>query len=173
MTPWLLLLISLVTTAHSPYEPRFPEIARAVDAISHRLPIYDTNDGTEKTAAELVSVISFESNFDPDAEGDHGASIGLAQIGVSNLPWLSAQTGRTWTKADLHDPVKNLEAAAMLMRASHRACRGWPTLQQLAAYATGNGHCAVPEGVVASKHRLERAQRLLVEHPAFWTEVAR
>lgn len=166
MYAWILTLIHAVTIAGSPFAARFEEIAREIDRAAHAFPAYDGNDGVVRTAAELVAVVSFESSFDPDAVGDHGASIGLGQIGVSNLAWLNM------TEEDLHDPSKNIEATAKLLRASHRTCRGWPPFQQLAAYATGRGQCNVREGVVASKHRVERGMHLLAAHPAFWTSPA-
>ena len=170
MFSWIMLLIHAVTAANSPYEERYSEIARAIDKWAHAVPIDNKNDAVERTAAEVVSIVSFESSFDPNAEGDHGTSIGLGQISLSNLDWLSKETGRIWTVDDLRDPEKNIEATTRLLRVSHRTCRSWPALQQLAAYATGRGLCNVPEGVVASRHRLERAAKLLREIRPRWIE---
>jgi soluble lytic murein transglycosylase-like protein len=165
MLRWILVLIHAVTVAGSPYEPTFEATARAIDKVSHESPIYEGNDGPERTAAELVALASYESSFNPRAvHADQGGdSLGLYQINTSNLRELGL------AREDLFDPETATRAAVKLLRASHRTCRGWPPMQQLAAYATGRGLCDVPEGVTASRHRLERAVHLRREHPVFWT----
>jgi soluble lytic murein transglycosylase-like protein len=170
MLQWILVLIGVVTVSNSPYAERYPEIAEALVDVAQAFPIDNKDYAVERTTVEIVSIVSFESSFNPDALGDHNTSIGLGQISVSNLAWLEQETGHPWTEEDLHDPRKNLEATARLLRASHRTCRAWPALQQAAAYATGKGLCNVPEGVVASRHRLERAMKLLKEHPLRWID---
>lgn len=170
MLQWILGLIYVVTTTTSPFKTRFHEIASAIDESAKAFPIDNRDYAIERTASEIVSIVSFESSFDPDALGDHNTSIGLGQVSVSNLAWLEQQTGHPWTEEDLHDPRKNIEATARLLQASHRTCRAWPPMQRLAAYCTGRGLCNVPEGVTASKHRLERAAKLLREHPLRWID---
>jgi Transglycosylase SLT domain len=169
MKSWILSLL-LFLAPHSDFAWTFDATAAAIDKIVHETPIYDTNDGPERTAAELVAVAYYESSFDPMAfhanDGAQGVnSVGLAQISTSNLPALGLSDWR-----DLTDPETNLRAAAKMLRASHRTCRGFPWAQQLASYATGRGLCSVPEGVVASVERLTLARRLLAERPAFWTQ---
>ena len=169
MIEWILVLIHALSVAGSPYEPTFGATARAIDKVSHESPIYEGNDGPERTAAELVALASFESSFNPRAvHADQGGdSLGLYQINSSNLRELGL------AREDLFDPETATRAAVKLLRASHRTCRAWPALQQLAQYASGGPTCTVPEGIVASRHRLERAARIRREHPTHARECDR
>lgn len=163
MWKWILLVLQSIQP-HAPQASRYEEIAHAIDDVAHVAPVYDSNDKYERTAAELIAVVRFESSFDPDAVGDHGQSIGLGQIGVSNLHRLGL------SKSDLFDVRKNLLATAKMLRESHRVCRGRPIEEQLAAYATGRGLCDVSEGRSDSIHRMQYARWILRTYRPFWTD---
>jgi hypothetical protein len=165
MTEWIFSLMLLLVPA-SPASESFLKTAKAFNKVAHESPIYENNP--VGSVLELMAVSFFESHFDPNAvHADAGGdSIGLAQINVSNLAELGLK------REDLFDPETNLRAAAKLMRESHRTCRGFPALQQLAAYATGRGLCSVEEGINASRNRLKLARKLLAEHPPFWVSSA-
>lgn len=158
----LVLLQSLQPNA--PWIGTYEQTARAIDEVAHEDPLYRGEDGVVRTVAEIVAIGWYESKFDPRAEGDHGNSLGFGQVGVSNLPALGM------TRDDLLDVRQNVRAMVRMLRDSHRACAVAPLEDQLAAYATGNGHCFVPEGVLASKHRMGLAKRIMREHRPFWTE---
>ena len=165
MWAWIYaLMIALVPSA--PWKSSYLDTAHAIEDVSRESPLYPGDDGPARTAAEIVAIGYFESHFDPNAVGDKGSSIGFGQIGVSNLRDLGLKS-----PDDLRDVRTNLRAMVTLLRESHRVCRGHPLRQQLAAYATGRGLCTVPEGIVASEHRMARAELLLREHPPYWVEV--
>ena len=162
MVSWILMLIGLLAP-HTPETMR-KDAARAIDQVVHEDPIYLTDDGLERSAAELVSLVAHESVFDPKAVSHDrgGESLGYAQVSVSNLKWLKMN------RDDLLDPIQNLRAAVKLLRESHRVCRSKPLEEQLAWYGTGSGHCDVEEGIQASRRRMRLAMDLLRKHPPFW-----
>lgn len=151
---------------NSPYQDTFVNTALAIDEVSHETPIYDGNNGPERTAIELIAVSYWESSFDPNAVGHDswGESLGLAQIHESNMK------GEHVTRAQLFDQKTNLRIAAKMMRESHRICKKSKWLYQLAEYATGRAQCNVAEGMTASFLRLSLAQTLLQDNPPYWRE---
>jgi hypothetical protein len=164
MWKWILLVLQSLQP-NTPYKDTYEQTARAIDDVAHESPLYDSEDGVVRTIAEVVAIGHFESSFNPRAVGDHGNSLGFGQIGVSNLAYLGLSG-----KEDLFDVRQNVRAMIRMLRDSHRTCAIAPLEDQLAAYATGNGHCFVSEGISASKHRMALAKRILVEHQPFWTE---
>lgn len=162
METYILALMLLCPRAHAPTDRR-EEVAHAIDVAAHENPLYDTPDGVERTVRELVAVDCFESAFNPLAIGDHGSSLGLAQVGISNVAMLGLHND-----SELLDPVKNQRAALTMMRASHRTCRGRPSLERLGQYASGGPTCSVPQGLAASRRRTKFAEDL-AKVRVFWT----
>lgn len=163
MHHWILLLM-LALVPHAPNVDAFPAIAMAIDRASHEAPLYAGEDGPSRTAAELVALAWFESRFDPRAVGDHGQSLGLWQIGRSNLRDLGV------TEDDLFDPYRAARAALRMMRASFAVCRVRPKEERLAQYAAGGADCL--RGVRESRHRTALAAELLRAHRVVWIERA-
>lgn len=163
---WVMSLMVMLQPS-APWRDTYDRTAYAIEDAARVAPLpgeADREARVVETVAELVAVTYFESHFDPIAVGDHGQSLGLAQIGVSNLTALGLN------RSQLLEPEWNLYAAAEFLKQSHRTCRGRPPDEQLAAYATGRGLCRVPEGVRASKNRIRKARALLLARPPFWTE---
>jgi hypothetical protein len=163
MAHWILTLM-LALVPHAKYEGTFTTTAAAINRAAHEEPLYAGEDGPARTAAQLVALAWFESRFDPQAVGDHGASLGLFQIGVSNLPALGMK------REDLFDPDKAAHAAIKMMRASFVMCSVRPKEERLAHYAAGGPDCA--RGRKESRHRTALAAALLRTHRVTWTEVA-
>lgn len=152
MTAWIVSLILLLAPA-TPLDLA-NRVALAIAKVSVEHPLFRGEDAIPRTVTQFVAVAFDESTFRPDAVGDHGQSIGLMQIGVSNL----AELGMT--REDLLDPEKNLLAAARLMRSSHRMCAAKPKEYRLAHYASGGGTCDVAAGLRASRIRTKLTERL-------------
>lgn len=153
-----MMMLALVPRA--PYADTFPQTAAAIDRASHEAPLYAGEDGPERTAAQLVAIAWFESRFDPRAVGDHGRSLGLFQVGVSNVRRLDVAID------DLFDPDVAARAAIAMLRSSLRTCRVRPKEFRLAEYASGS--CG--RGGEASRHRTKLAGELLRAHPVRWFE---
>ena len=112
---------------------------------AHDEPVFDGAYGVEKTIALDVSVAMFESTFNPNAVGDHGAAKGLYQVHGA-MPENARQA--------------TVEANRM-MRQSFKACRSRPLEERLAWYASGGATgCENPGGQKASRHRVGLALRL-------------
>lgn len=163
MSHWILMLM-LALVPHAPYESTFPATAAAIDRAAHEAPLYAGEDGPARTAAELVAVAWFESRFDPRAVGDHGASLGLFQVGKSNVQRLGVAMD------DLFDPYRAARAALTMMRASFAVCRVNPKEERLAHYAAGGNDCT--RGGRESRHRTALASHLLRAHRVIWVERA-
>ena len=152
MDTWILSLI-LLLAPKTPLE-QATRLADVFARVSEATPLIKGPDAVPRTAAQLVAVAFDESTFRPDVIGDHGRSIGLMQIGVSNLVELGM------TREDLLDPEKNLLAAVRLMKTSHRTCAGRAAEFRLAHYASGGPTCDVAAGLRASLIRTKLSQRL-------------
>ena len=163
MAHWILTLM-LALVPGSPYEGTFAATAAAIDQAAHEAPLYPGEDGPARTAAQLVALAWFESRFDPKAVGDHGNSLGLFQVGVSNLASLGIE------RDDLFDPKKAADAALRMIRTSFVVCRVRPKEERLAHYAAGGPDCS--KGGNESRHRTALAARLLRAHRVTWTEDA-
>jgi hypothetical protein len=161
MAAWILSLM-LFLQPSAPWRDTFPATAEAISVAAHEAPIFTGRDAVERTAAQLVALMWFESRFDPNAAGDHGQSLGLAQIGVSNLHALGL------TREQLFDPATNTRAALRMMQLSFVVCRVHPKEERLAHYAAGGDGCT--KGIKESVHRTQLAARLLRDHPVFWSE---
>lgn len=168
MTHWIYALMVWLAPS-APWSSTYWATASAIDRVAHDSPLYETDDGIERTAAELVAVAYFESRFDPEAvfTDRGGDSLGLEQINTSNLARLGL------TRAEALEPEANLRAAVRLMRASHRTCRGHPREELLGHYASGGPTCTVAAGLVASRHRMRLAEAILRERPVYWVEATR
>lgn len=168
MVAWILSMMLLCAPA-GVNTSRFWEVAEAIDVASHETPLYQTDDGVERTAAELVALAYYESRFDPMAVASDwaGFSWGLFQEHETNFPRL----GITWR--DAVTPLPAARAALVLLAESHRICRGRPLEEQLSEYASGRGTCSTPEGLRDSRVRMRLAASLLRRQPAYWVDATR
>jgi hypothetical protein len=163
MTIWILKLMHLLL-ARAPWIDTFPATAAVIDKVAHEAPLYDGEDGVERTAVELVALTYYESRFNPKAVNKENNSFGLGQIHSSNLKFLDV------TREQLFDQETNLHAMLKLIRISHRLCKARPKIDSLANYASGGPTCTVPAGLTASRRRMSLAAGLLRRNPVFWIE---
>jgi soluble lytic murein transglycosylase len=85
------------------YKPQHEQIAQAIieEATRHELdPMF------------LMAVIKTESNFNPEARGNH-REVGLMQIKPNTAEWLARETKTQWQGLKtLRDPVMNIKLGA-------------------------------------------------------------
>ncbi len=158
----------------SPLRSSFERTAEAIARESNRSPLPGLDE--LRTAAVVTSLAWFESRFRVDAEGDclgapdrSGAgqatgtcpkgsrprSLGLLQIGVSNL------AGLRISRDEALDVDGNVRAGLAMARRSFRVCASRPLHERLAWYAAGGPACSTdPDAVAKSQHRIDRAVRL-------------
>lgn len=168
MHDWILALLVLAAPPDAAKKD-FDEIADAIDEAAHESPLYATDDGVERTVAELVAIAVRESHLRPYAVGVDwaGFSYGLFQIHETNF----ARLGIDWK--DAMTPGAAARAALVLLAESHRVCRERPLEEQLAHYASGGPTCDVPAGLAASRNRMALAGRLArARTVAHWVEHA-
>ena len=94
-----------------------------------------------------------ESRFNPQAEHDSGAGLGLFGTHASTL-------GRPVPK----DQAGQVDAFLSLLETSFRICRKHPIEERLGWYAAGGEGCE--RRLELSRSRMHEASRLLREHPA-------
>jgi|SRR5208283_702645 hypothetical protein len=153
MFAFILALMSFLQPTNAPgvkwdYEPT----ARAIAKYSFSNPLWPREErGIERTADLLVSLSWFESNYNPDAEGDGHASFGLYQM----------TPGTAGSSPDaLKDPDTATRIALSLIRTSFRICKDYPADERLGWYAHGGNSCANSDGRKKSKHRMWKAEWL-------------
>ena len=150
LSAWIVLLM-VALQPDAPWIDSYTATSKAIAEQAEQDPIFTGAEGTERTAALLVSLAWFESRFDPDAMGDHGKAFGLYQV----------QAGGDRGPRLLGDARAATESATWEIRRSFQACRRQPFEERLAFYASGS--CS--KGIPHSKHRIELAQRLLKTYP--------
>lgn len=151
MYAWILSIL-MILTPQAAWSESYPELASAIVEAAEEHPLFQGEDGVEETALLLVAVAKYESEFNADARGDGGASLGAWQIGRSHAP-----------AAELLDPRTGAKHALRLFEASFRICRKRPFEERLGWYAWGRDGC--DHALDKSRHRMMLAQRLKREHP--------
>ncbi len=130
MAAWVLSLIVAIASPGAPWADTYVDTAFAIADAAEEHPLFAGHDGAERTAALLVALAKFESDFDPAAVGDHGASLGLFQVNRLHAP-----------RRDLLRSGPAARVATGLLGASLRVCRGRPPEEALAWYAAGGAGC--------------------------------
>lgn len=135
---------------NAPWVATYSETAEAIAKASSEDPLFAGDAGPKKTAAVLVALAYFESNFNPNAIGDQGKSFGLFQI----------QPPTAKIDASLLQLPRNAAYVAIdLIRTSFSVCKDQPFAEKLAWYAAGSSKC-LDAGKKPSEHRLLLAQRI-------------
>jgi hypothetical protein len=148
-------MLALQPAAVTPWTDTYEDTAEAIAEVATEAPLYRGPRGELRTAALLTSIASFESRFDPAAAGDHGASVCLMQIGVSNLRALGVR------RAELLESARAcLRAGVRMIQASFYVCRARAPEDRLAHYAAGGLVCG-EKGTRESRHRSARAAWLV------------
>ncbi len=148
--------------------------------------IFKGSDGRAKTAALVLSVMWFESQFRKDVDfgigdrsrGDNGKSWCLMQIqtGTGRTWAWNAAKGRFavptdppgdvvsgWTGEELaNDRKKCVLAGLRIMKMSFDACASMPVKDRLRVYASGS----CERGARESNHRVGLAMRWYAAHPS-------
>jgi hypothetical protein len=134
---------------NAPWKDSYETTAQAITkAVAQELPLFSGERGRERTAALLVSLAWFESRFNKNAVGDHGAAHGLYQ---------------QHDHGTLEDPFEASVVAIQQMRASSRICKSRPIEEMLGWYAAGGNDCN--RGLRESRHRVLKAFWLFKNHP--------
>lgn len=137
MIPWILAAM-LQLQPSAPWSSTFYETARGIVEGAEAEPVF-TGD-IRRTIALDIAVAWFESRFQQDAVGDHGAAHGLYQVHAPLAATVREQT----------------IVANRMMRESMRACRALPVEQRLSLYASGS----CDRGHKQSAWRMRLAERL-------------
>lgn len=162
MVTWILMMM-VALYADAPWRDTYPSTARAIDRVAHASPIYDGEDGPERSAATLVAIAFFESRFQPDALAEDGS--GTTCLGQVDSRGLMASAEQLRTDVDLC-----VNAMAQRARESVRVCalRGRPPLERLGQYTGGGGAC--DRGLEAARRRGKLADWLVRRWPVRWVE---
>jgi Transglycosylase SLT domain len=155
---WIIILMEALQ-ADAPWKSSYEQTARAIaSVVEAKEPIFDGEQGREKTAALLVAVAWAESRFNPKAVGDQGKSVGLYQIFHTNLP-----TPEGFRQDDILGHPNNATIVAYrMLRYSMNACEKVPFANRLGAYTGGT--CTGEKAVWQSKYRLNLAKKVFDEH---------
>jgi hypothetical protein len=170
---WVLALMIKAEPAPT-WRPTYERTAAAIVRAASADPLFEGDQGAEKTAALLVGLGWFESALRPDAEGDctlegrvapcttKGAvphSHCLLQINDSNLAGLGTTRDELLTDVDVC-----VASGLRMMHRSFQICRAAPLEERLSWYASGGPECPTNEDArKKSKHRVLRS-RWLYEH---------
>ena len=149
---WILSVMRFLEP-RAPWRGTFETTATAIATESAKAPLFKGQRGVEQTVDMLLAIGKYESNFDPRAKGDSGASIGLFQIApaTAGLP-----------RDQLFDPSVASATAIRLVHQSFVICAARPFDERLAWYAHGGDGCSAL-GAPASRHRMQKAMWLF-EH---------
>lgn len=137
MIPWILAAMLQLQPA-APWLATYHETARGIIEGAEAEPVFAGD--VRRTIALDIAVAWFESRFQQDAVGDHGAAHGLYQVHAPLAATVKQQT----------------IAANRMMRESMRACRALPLEHRLALYASGS----CDRGRKQSTWRMRLAERL-------------
>ena len=152
LTAWILSLM-VALQPEAPWKSTYEATAAAIDkVVQEEEPLFPDSDplAREKTAALLVSLAWYESNFKPDAVGGHGRVRGLYQIAGHGT---------------LSDPLRATRVAIEMMRASFQLCGARPLEDRLAFYVGGGASCRGASPASLGKSRVRVAKALwLVRH---------
>lgn len=149
---------------------RYEDIASDVVAVvldPEEPPLFRGDDGAAKTAAALLALTRYESDWHLDVDngttrGDGQRSWCLGQILLDKAGAKTTPEG--WTGPDLvADRQKCLRRVLHMMRESFRACSSLPVEERLALYTRGN--CASADGRKLSRSRMNLAFALFRHQP--------
>lgn len=130
----------------------YPETAEAIAEAATNDPLFPGEDGPVRTAAVLVAIAFYESNFDRTAIGDHGKSFGLFQISGAHVPGLVANV--------LLVPREAAPVAIKLIRTSLRVCGEFPWNERLGWFGAGGVGCK-EAGRRVTRSRMFLAEKIL------------
>jgi hypothetical protein len=151
LAAWLLFILTRLEPSAS-WQDTYVETAFSIADAAEERPLFHGPRGAAATALLLASVAKFESDFDPGAVGDHGASLGLFQVNRVHA-----------SERELLTPGSAARVARDLMAVSMRICRARPLVERLGWYAWGRDGC--DHALEKSRHRFELAQRLMRDYP--------
>jgi len=155
---WVLSLMTQLQPS-APWSDTYPATAAAIAEASQEQPVFAGQKGPHRTAALLVSLSWFESNFNARAMGDCDKgkprsastcrSFGLFQVARGN--------GLVPVEVAMEDANIATREALRMIRLSQTVCRGRPAEDLLGWYAAGGQGC---RGLTESHHRVWKAQHL-------------
>jgi hypothetical protein len=146
------------------YELLAKQMAKAIQT---RDKLFDNDADGVKTAALVLSIAKYESDFDARVargklRGDNGRSWCYMQMNIGNNPLSYGPTEiRGWKGADLvQDPTKCFIAGIETLRISMSACKYFKGAGQISAYTSGT----CQNGEKGAIYRWGYAQLLLKRH---------
>lgn len=156
----------------SPHASTFSHTAEGMAIAAVETPVFAGEQGPVRTLALELAIALGESGFNPHATGDcpnlppgsprcsmerHAQSLGLFQIGKSNLRWLGL------AEDDLvGEPLVQARAALKLVAQSFKVCVNKPVDERLGWYARGGDGC---QESGAGRARMRHARSILATHP--------
>jgi hypothetical protein len=153
---WVLSIINGPFGAPSaPWAYSYGETSTAIADAANADPLSHDPDGAVKTAAILIALAKHESDFHPNAIGDHGASLGLFQI----QPPTAKVDGTLLLVPRTAAPV-----AIDLIRTSFRVCGKRPWEERLAWYAAGGNRCADNKQALRASRDILNMAKYIFEH---------
>lgn len=172
-TSWVLSLV-VGLQPHAAWSNTYPRTAEAIARQATLHPVFQGSDGPERSAALLVAIARYESNFRIDAGGDcdlsdpktglcakghekTASSLGLFQINKSNFVWLGVTREQMTT-----DPDVQAATALRVIQQSFKNCAGKPLIERLGWYHYGHEGCAES---AEGRTRMRLAIKLFSEHP--------
>lgn len=177
LAAWILAAM-LSAEPRSPYRSTFESSAETMAKVATDSPLFGGADGPKKTASWFVSVMWFESRFDPKAKGDcskrdksgvcvsQPQSLCGFQVGISNVAFLGVK------EQELLDNFETCtRSARKLMKVSIQICRTRPMDDWLGQYAAGGVECGRLQqdgsraGLRESGHRVRKATWLFANVP--------
>jgi hypothetical protein len=151
LVPWILnVLVALEPAA--PWVDTYVDTAFAIADAAEEHPVFRGPHAVERTAAFLLAIGKFESDFNPAAVGDRGQSLGEWQLSKVHAP-----------KVELLTPGIEARHALGLIETSFRICKDRPVEERLGWYAWGRDGCEHAHD--KSRHRMDLAKRILRDHP--------
>ena len=175
---WVLDLMMKVQSAH-PYRSTYEQTSASIARHASMRPLFSGAYGDAKTAALLVSVGRFESELQPDAEGDctkdgvnvkctvSGAiphSFCLLQVNESNFKGFGITREMIQTDIDVC-----VATGLSMMHSSFAVCRALPLEDRLRWYAGGGSGCPTGEDAMnKSRHRIAKGMWLFKASPPAW-----
>lgn len=124
----------------------YHEIADSVASAANADPLFEREDGAERSATQLVAIAWKESGFASNAVGDQGRSFGLYAI-MASVWKVDANT--------LLSPRSSSPIALALVKRSHRQCAHRPWGERLTWYAA-SATCGEKSPNIAIGQSLER-----------------
>ncbi len=171
---WLVAAMFAWTPAKEEARPRYTEIASDLIAVVYdpeEKPLFGGDDGRARTALLLASIAAHESTFRSDVEegrarGDGGTSWCFMQLHIG-----SGKTVEGWSGEDVTSDRKLCFRAGLhIARESFRMCAGFPDIEKLSAYASGQcGRSALSRQMVtralafSRRHPMDDAHFLYLE----------